>query len=127
MKLDHAFQQQVYALVRRIPLGKVLTYKSIADLLGYPRHARAVGWALRNLPSDPNHPDRDVPWHRVINSKRELSVFWQESLNEQHTRLTAEGVHFDKAGRVSRSIVWQPSLWEVRELLGITPPTSEHE
>ncbi|MEE8217668.1 MAG: MGMT family protein, partial [Vicinamibacteria bacterium] len=43
------FFDRVYDLVEQIPLGRVATYGQIATLLGVPRGARAVGWALRAL------------------------------------------------------------------------------
>ena len=44
------FYEQVYELVRQVPPGKVVTYGQVAALLGSPRSARAVGYALRYLP-----------------------------------------------------------------------------
>ena len=43
------FYERVYAMVRRIPRGRVATYGQVAALLGVPRGARAVGWALRGI------------------------------------------------------------------------------
>lgn len=60
---ETAFAQKVYAVVAKIPRGKVLTYKEVAKRAGHPRAARAVGSILgKNL--DP----RRVPCHRVIRS-----------------------------------------------------------
>jgi methylated-DNA-protein-cysteine methyltransferase-like protein len=44
-----SFYERVYALVRTVPRGAVVTYGQVAHLLGQPRGARAVGWALRAL------------------------------------------------------------------------------
>ena len=41
------FYERVYCLVRQIPQGKCVSYGQIALLLGSPRAARAVGYALR--------------------------------------------------------------------------------
>lgn len=54
------FQEKVYAVVRKIPKGKVLTYKEVARRVGKPRAYRAVGNIL-NKNTDPK-----VPCHRVI-------------------------------------------------------------
>ena len=62
------FYQQVYALVRQVPAGKVVTYGQVAALARSPRAARAVGYALRFLPAG-----SDVPWHRVINYQGGIS------------------------------------------------------
>ncbi|MFB0536550.1 MAG: MGMT family protein, partial [Anaerolineae bacterium] len=56
------FFSRVYRLVSMIPRGKVASYGQIARMLGSPRGARTVGWALHGLPEG-----TDVPWHRVIN------------------------------------------------------------
>ena len=59
---------RIYKTVKRIPRGRVATYGQIATLAGLDGHARQVGYALHSL------PDRsDVPWHRVINAKGEIS------------------------------------------------------
>src|SRR5262249_61912125 len=54
------FDQAVYALVRRIPAGRVMTYGQVAARVGVARGARAVGGAMRRCPPG-------VPWHRVVN------------------------------------------------------------
>ena len=56
------FQEKVYGVVRKIPKGKVLTYKEIAAAIGNPKAYRAVGNALNK------NPFREVPCHRVIRS-----------------------------------------------------------
>ena len=67
MKSSHYFEQ-VYEVTRSIPYGRVSTYGAIADYLALGS-ARMVGWALRNL-TDMNG---DVPAHRVVNRKGELT------------------------------------------------------
>lgn len=82
------FFEKVYFVCRLIPEGKVASYGQIAALLGNPRAARQVGWALRVCPKEP-----PVPAHRVINKTGFLSgagAFFLE--NEQRMRLEAEGV-----------------------------------
>jgi methylated-DNA-protein-cysteine methyltransferase-like protein len=56
-----AAYEQVYALVRRIPRGKVMTYGQIATLIENRLSARAVGWAMHGCPEG-------VPWQRVVNA-----------------------------------------------------------
>lgn len=51
---------RVFALIRRIPPGRVMTYGQIAAHVGR-LSPRAVGWALHGCP-------RDIPWHRVVNA-----------------------------------------------------------
>lgn len=56
------FQKKVYEVVKKIPRGKVLTYKQVAFLAGSPRASRAVGNALNK------NYDPEIPCHRVIKS-----------------------------------------------------------
>ncbi len=88
---------RIYAVVRRIPRGRVATYGQVARLAGFPRHARLVGYALHALAGDSG-----VPWQRVINAKGEVSpraIPGWEGL--QVRLLEREGVDFDARGRVS--------------------------
>jgi methylated-DNA-protein-cysteine methyltransferase-like protein len=88
--------QRIYAVVRRIPKGKVATYGQVARLAGLPGHARQVGYAMHALPAG-----TAVPWHRVINARGEISVrsqFGDEV--RQRLLLEAEDVEFDWRGRI---------------------------
>ncbi len=101
-----SFFEQVYAVVRQIPHGKVASYGQIAALLGHPRAARTVGWALASLAE---REENDVPWQRVINSQGRISISnLRHSADEQRMLLEAEGVEFDAAGYVD----WQRFGWE---------------
>ena len=63
-----SFFEKVYEAVKKIPKGNVATYGQIAGLIGEPRKAKIVGWALHS------NPYRGiVPCHRVVNRKGELS------------------------------------------------------
>jgi methylated-DNA-protein-cysteine methyltransferase-like protein len=91
-----SFFAQVYEVVRRIPPGQVATYGQIARLLGKPRAARTVGWALHSLPEG-----SDVPWQRVINAKGTISLDARGLGGAiQRVLLEAEGIVFDEQGRV---------------------------
>ncbi len=86
----------IWSTVRRIPRGKVATYGQIATLAGLDGHARQVGYALHNLPSP-----SDVPWHRVINSKGEVSPRTSGDSHElQRMLLEAEGIEFSLGGKL---------------------------
>jgi methylated-DNA-protein-cysteine methyltransferase-like protein len=91
-----ALFKRFYAVVRRIPRGRVATYGDIARAAGAPRHARQVGYALSALRDD------TLPWQRVINSKGEVSArfepYWEKL---QRKLLEKEGVTFDENGRIS--------------------------
>jgi methylated-DNA-protein-cysteine methyltransferase-like protein len=56
------FFEDVFAVVRLIPKGKVTSYGAIASYLGAKGSARMVGWALISA-----HPLTDVPAYRVVN------------------------------------------------------------
>ncbi|RAW02839.1 MGMT family protein [Pseudochryseolinea flava] len=58
---DYNFFDDVYAVVRLIPSGRVTSYGAIAHYLGLKSSARMVGWAMHGCP-------KDVPAHRVVNS-----------------------------------------------------------
>ncbi len=85
------FFERVYGLVREIPRGRVVTYGQIAAMLGVPRGARAVGWALRALPEA---RARRVPWHRVVGAGGRISPRGGPGPEIQRRRLRAEGVAF---------------------------------
>ncbi len=96
--------QRIYAVVRRIPKGKVATYGQVAELAGLGGHARQVGYALHATPEDV-----EIPWHRVVNAKGEISLGVHRGKNEQQRLLEAEGVTFSEQGRISlRTHRWQP-------------------
>jgi methylated-DNA-protein-cysteine methyltransferase-like protein len=58
-----SFYQKVYAVVRKIPYGRVTTYGDIAEYLGAASSARLVGYAMNNA-----HTEMPaVPAHRVVN------------------------------------------------------------
>lgn len=94
------FNARVYHVVRQVPPGAVTTYGDVATVLGSPRVARHVGFALAALASaDPRHAD--VPWQRVINSRGRIS-FKGDAVRGglQRALLEREGVVFDAADRV---------------------------
>ncbi len=96
---------RVYAVVRRIPRGRVATYGQVARLAGLGPHARQVGYALSAL-----RPGSRVPWHRVINARGEVSRRARPGAElTQRMLLEREGHRFDARGRVRLSVVqWKP-------------------
>lgn len=88
--------EKIYEAVKLIPRGRVATYGQVAALAGNRGWARVVGNALHNNPD----PD-SIPCYRVVNSKGEVSkAFAFGGGNRQHDMLAADGVEFDKNGRV---------------------------
>jgi len=96
---------RIYAVVRRIPRGKVATYGQVAALAGLPGHARQVGYALNVLSATTS-----VPWHRVVNASGEVSRRLLRDWEELQRRLLEkEGVSFDGRGRIElRRERWRP-------------------
>lgn len=98
--------ERVYAVVRRIPKGRVATYGQVARLAGLGRNARQVGYALHALPAHSG-----VPWHRVINARGEVSLGPSGGADvTQRLRLEREGVTFNAAGRIDlKTSGWRPA------------------
>lgn len=103
----HEHRQRIYAVVNAIPRGRVASYGQVADIAGLPGRARQVGYALHATPDD-----LDLPWQRVVNAKGEISRR-AEPLGErlQRSLLEAEGVEFDRHGRIDLDrFRWNPGL-----------------
>lgn len=91
--------EQVYAVVRRIPEGKVSTYGEVAQAVG-TKDARKIGWALHANPYG-----REVPCHRVVNKVGRLAPsFAFGGPDEQRKRLEVEGVRFLDNGAVDLAV-----------------------
>jgi methylated-DNA-protein-cysteine methyltransferase-like protein len=101
---------RIHAVVRRIPKGKVATYGQVAALAGFPRHARQVGYAMRDLPQG-----SDVPWHRVLNARGEVSpraaVGWEDV---QRDLLEQEGVELARERVDLARYGWKPRTADPR-------------
>jgi methylated-DNA-protein-cysteine methyltransferase-like protein len=112
-----SFFDAVYVLVRQIPRGKVASYGDIAAMLGHPRAARTVGWALASLPPG---QEEEIPWQRVINAQGRISIrHMRHAADEQRALLEAEGIEFDSRGLVDlQRFGWEGlSAVEVEALL----------
>lgn len=91
------FSERVYAVVSRIPPGKVSTYSAVALALGTQAY-QAVGQLLSRNPYAPR-----VPCHRVVRADRRLGGLMGSPENaKKRLLLEEEGVLFDKAGRVHK-------------------------
>lgn len=99
------FSDKVFEQVRRIPRGKVSTYGQIARLIGSPRSARYVGWALRG-----NEEPVKTPCHRVVFKNGSLAqgyAFGDDGM--QRKLLEKEGVRFIDADHVDmETCLWTP-------------------
>lgn len=93
---ERSSYQRIYAVVRRIPPGRVASYGQVAKLAGLPGHARQVGYAMSALPYGSS-----IPWQRVINAQGRVSrrrVPGSELT--QRMLLEREGVRLGPSGRV---------------------------
>ena len=96
--------ERIYAVVHRVPRGRVVTYGQVAMLAGLEGHARQVGYALHATPAG-----SDVPWHRVINAQGRVSQRAEDGFEHiQQQLLEAEGIVF-RNGRTSlEKFRWEP-------------------
>ena len=96
---------RIWAVVRRIPAGRVASYGQVARLAGLPGRARQVGYAMHALPAG-----SFVPWHRVVNAAGRVSrrrIPGPELA--QRMLLEREGVRFGPGGKISLDrFGWRP-------------------
>ena len=79
---------EVYAILDKIPKGKVVTYKQIAIMLGNKNLARVVGNVLHKNPLPLIHP-----CYKVVNSKGELAKnFGYGGIEKQKEMLINDGI-----------------------------------
>ena len=97
--------QRIYAVVKKIPRGRVGTYGQLAMLAGLAGQARQVGYALNSLKGPGS-----IPWYRVINAKGEISKRAHPVCEKiQRVTLEREGIEFDEKGKVELSrFQWKP-------------------
>lgn len=99
------FYEKMSIVCRRIPEGKVATYGQIALLCGKPKNSRQVGYGLRE-----NLAGNDIPAHRIVNSKGELSgAAHFEYPDLQKMLLQEEGVEVTRDGST-----WKVNLKEYK-------------
>lgn len=99
------FSELVYEVVQQIPKGRVATYGQIARLIGKPRAARMVGYALHRNPKP-----GIIPCHRVVFKTGQLAQgFAFGGPDAQRELLAAEGIQFDEKGQV----LMDQFAWEV--------------
>src|SRR6185312_3478877 len=99
------FFADVYEVVRLISKGRVTSYGAIAEYLGLRSGARMVGWAMNAC-----HDMKDVPAHRVVNSKGLLSGKHHfPSPNSMQKRLEKEGIKVKNDKVVDfEKLLWLP-------------------
>jgi methylated-DNA-protein-cysteine methyltransferase-like protein len=101
---DKNFFTDVFDVARLIPVGRVTSYGAIGQYLGLKSSARMVGWAMHDCP-------KDVPAHRVVNSKGLLTGKHHFNPPEKMERLLKkEGVKVVNDKIVAfNEVFWNPS------------------
>ena len=104
--MEESFFERAWDVVRQIPEGRVASYGQVARLMGAPRCARQVGYAMHASPGMVG----GVPCHRVVFADGSVCRgFAFGGAGEQRRMLEAEGVRFQSDGRVDM----KKSAWEV--------------
>jgi len=85
---DQSFKDKVFAVVRGIKKGQVMTYKQVAKKAGSPNASRAVGSILKT------NYDPKIPCHRVIRSDGEMGGYNRGGNKKKLAILKQEGVKF---------------------------------
>ena len=83
--MKQTFKEKVYNEVKKIPKGKVLTYKQVAEKIDHPKAYRAVGNALNK------NRDKNVPCHRVVKSNGQSGGYYKGT-NKKKKILRSEGI-----------------------------------
>lgn len=92
----------VWKIVQKVPRGRVVTYGQLSEMIGKRLTPVGIGWAIRAA------PEGSIPWHRVVNSKGTISTDGEHP-GLQRAMLEAEGVPFDRDGRIDLARVgWRP-------------------
>ncbi len=101
---EQSYRERVYEIVREIPVGRVMTYGQIAEILGAGYTPRTIGYVMHAADT------QDVPWQRVINSQGACSTGKMTlPVNLQQKMLGDEGVEFNEKGRCDLKIyLWSP-------------------
>ncbi len=100
---------EILRVVRRVPIGNVVTYGEVAMMAGMPRRARLVGRVLKESPLA-----SAVPWHRVVNAQGRISERGGAEVLQREL-LEQEGVMFDRGGRIDL----QRFGWRLRDAVKV--------
>jgi len=91
------FQKTVYAELKKIPAGKVITYQDLAKRIGNPKAARAIGHAMAINPYL-----IEIPCHRVVSATGKIGNYsGGEGTKTKNALLVSEGVLFLENGKIN--------------------------
>lgn len=97
--------QRVWAIVMRVPKGRVVTYGQVSEMIERRLTGVGVGWAIRAVPAE-----FGLPWQRVVNAKGGISTDPQHP-GLQRKLLEREGVEFDADGTIDLArFQWKPRV-----------------
>jgi methylated-DNA-protein-cysteine methyltransferase-like protein len=85
--------EAVFALVKRVPKGRVITYGQVARAIKLRGGARAAGYAMAACPKG-----RGIPWHRVVGAGGRI-LLGEPRASLQRRLLESEGIEF-RGGRL---------------------------
>ena len=88
---DLSFSYKVKEIIKSVPRGSVATYGQIALFAGYPNGARLVSYILHSC----SEKD-ELPWHRIVNRKGNISLRKGYGFELQYQLLKQEGIHFNE-------------------------------
>ena len=109
---NKVYEQQIIAIVKLIPSGRVATYGQVADLAGLPRRARLVGTVLKNA------THKCLPWHRVIRACGTIAFGdGSPQASEQRQRLLSEGIKINGSKIAIKNHQWQPDMYTLLYLI----------
>jgi methylated-DNA-[protein]-cysteine S-methyltransferase len=89
-KIKMDFNEKVWNAIKKIPKGKISTYKEIAKAIGKPKAVRAVGNACNKNPFSPR-----IPCHRIVKSNGEVGGFALGTKKKKEL-LKKEGIEIKK-------------------------------
>jgi methylated-DNA-protein-cysteine methyltransferase-like protein len=101
-RVEAGFRQRVEAIVRQIPMGRVMTYGQIAALAGSAYAARIVGGIA-------HFGDPELPWQRVVNKQGGLASGYPGGRAGHKAHLEQEGIHVSEDYYVQvEELLWHP-------------------
>ncbi len=108
---ESKYRERVYEIVCEIPVGRVMTYGQIAEILGEGYTPRTIGYVMHAADTE------KIPWQRVINSQGACSTGKMTMpINIQQKILEDEGIKFNEKGRCDLKIyLWSPEGFRVEE------------
>jgi len=102
------FAEDVIAVLKAVPRGRVATYGQVAWTAGHPGAARQVAWILHS-----SSKKRGLPWHRIIGAEGRISLKKGRGFEEQRKLLYKEGVRVGPNGCIDL----KRHLWEPRSIV----------